>query len=723
MRRLVPYLFVLFLLVITGLAPSAQAQSTATVTGFVVGTDLRGIPGARVRTTAGPAVGRSVQSAANGAYTLSNLPAGNYTLLASANGFADEQRAVTVSAAASQRVDFTLRTVTGTGGVIEGTVTQRGTSTGVSGARVTASDAFRTFVQTTDSSGFYRFTALSASVYRVEVSRLGYLTQQRSGLTVRDGRTLMANFALSVRGADLARIEGRITTDTGRSLRDAQITLLRDGATVISTRSSSSGAYALSNLVPDTYALRITASGFQSVLTPEFDVAAGVRLRQDFSLITETEPTAVLTGFVRDDFGDAIGGARVEITSGIDQGAFDIADDTGAYSIDGLAPGRRTVTASAGSFNTRNVTVTLLDGETRRQDFNLRGNGTQETGSVTGRVTDQERGLALRGVRVRVSAGPLTGRTTTTDASGDYSVADLPVGTYALNFSRSGYESRTVTDVVVRASATTTANAQLDVASGDGRIFGRVRNGDNEVLEGVAVTLFLDGAEEASAVTDESGDYEITGLAAGTYTALFEAEGYRNLELADLDLRTDASLRVNATLLSEGEETGAVAGLVRDTNGMPVDGATVELRGANGVFSVQTGSNGRFTFGDVPVGAGYRVTAAAPGLVAATANLTVRSGETSETILTMQTAPGAGNIGGSVRSAAGPVLPGAVIRIVSGRRIGETRTASSTGQFSFQGLESGTYAIEASTPGFRPQRRTVIVRGGTSSFVNFFLNR
>jgi len=76
-------------------------------------------------------------------------------------------------------------------------------------------------------------------------------------------------------------------------------------------------------------------------------------------------------------------------------------------------------------------------------------------GTMTGSVTDAEDGSPIAGATV--SAGT---RTTTTDTTGKYTVANVPPGTYEVTASKSGYESSTSTVTVV-AGGTATVNFSL----------------------------------------------------------------------------------------------------------------------------------------------------------------------------------------------------------------------------------------------------------------------
>jgi hypothetical protein len=79
-------------------------------------------------------------------------------------------------------------------------------------------------------------------------------------------------------------------------------------------------------------------------------------------------------------------------------------------------------------------------------------------GSVKGQVLDAETKQPLPGATVLL-ASPRQG--TTTDADGSFALADLPVGSYVVQFSYVGYAARALPDVIVRSDRITTLQVEL----------------------------------------------------------------------------------------------------------------------------------------------------------------------------------------------------------------------------------------------------------------------
>ena len=169
------------------------------------------------------------------------------------------------------------------------------------------------------------------------------------------------------------------------------------------------------------------------------------------------------------------------------------------------------------------------------------------TGSRGGTVTNASTGVTIVGATVTDGT-----RSATTDSSGDYTIADVPEGTYIVTASATGYNSVSQTGVVVTAEQLTsvdfaltateppaslsiTVNTDKDIykLKDTVKISGRVTDGAG--VAGATVTLVIDPPKGPnltpvdSPVTDGNGDYSFnfkTGkrTGTGTYTVTVTAE-------------------------------------------------------------------------------------------------------------------------------------------------------------------------------------------------------
>jgi Carboxypeptidase regulatory-like domain/TonB dependent receptor len=89
----------------------------------------------------------------------------------------------------------------------------------------------------------------------------------------------------------------------------------------------------------------------------------------------------------------------------------------------------------------------------------------QTLGGLTGVVTDTQGGI-LPGVTVTL-IGDQTGltRTQVSGSNGFYDLANLPIGTYTVSFTRDGFETQKMTGIPIQSDRTSTLNVQLKVGA------------------------------------------------------------------------------------------------------------------------------------------------------------------------------------------------------------------------------------------------------------------
>ena len=167
------------------------------------------------------------------------------------------------------------------------------------------------------------------------------------------------------------------------------------------------------------------------------------------------------------------------------------------------------------------------------------------TGTIVGNVKNTS-GQNLSGVSVSTDTG---GYSTTTDAAGNYTIPGVMPGTYSVSASKTGYVTSTQAGKVVSANQTTIVNFTL-MPVPPGTLAGTVKSVSGQVLEGATVTIAPGGA---SAVTNAQGNYTISGLAVGNYTATASKQGYTE-SVAPVTIQSGLTTTQNFTLHNLGTE-------------------------------------------------------------------------------------------------------------------------------------------------------------------------
>jgi len=233
-------------------------------------------------------------------------------------------------------------------------------------------------------------------------------------------------------------------------------------------------------------------------------------------------------------------------------------------------------------------------------------------GTITGQVTDAEDGSAISGAQVSDGTG-----TATTDASGEYTMADVPAGDYEVTASKEGYETSSLTVNVISGS-TTLADFSLSEVILPGTITGSVTDAEDGLP--IAGATVSDGTRTTT--TDATGEYTIIDVPAGNYEVTASKEGYHSASLIVTVLSGSNALADFS--LTEVILPGSITGSVTDAeNGSPIAGATV----SGGTRTATTDATGKYTIANVPPG-NYQVTASKSGYESSMSAVTIVSGGT-----------------------------------------------------------------------------------------------
>jgi uncharacterized repeat protein (TIGR01451 family) len=169
--------------------------------------------------------------------------------------------------------------------------------------------------------------------------------------------------------------------------------------------------------------------------------------------------------------------------------------------------------------------------------------------TIEGTIVDAEGPVPMVTVQAYNATTATYVKAAKTDAEGEYVIKGLPAGLYKIIFRSAGAHPVVwLGGGEVITSGSTVAMTNGGVLTVDGTlalpatVSGTVTGGAGGTtpLAGAKVTLYRNGTAVRTYVTDATGGYEASGLAAGAYTALFTAPGHRSEYNLDRPRKADA---------------------------------------------------------------------------------------------------------------------------------------------------------------------------------------
>ncbi|WEO77971.1 carboxypeptidase regulatory-like domain-containing protein [Cryobacterium sp. SO2] len=517
-----------------------------------------------------------------GEYTISGLPAGEYTLRFADNGATHlsewwndqptRETAESVTVASGE-------TLTGRDAALALAGSISGQVTDDNGAPIAYTDIYAFFADgnwggnaLTDADGRYTLTGLVPGSYALQFLDQGdrvnewwndKLTQETATLIdVIDGTPITG---IDAQLAEGATVSGRVTSDTrdGEAISGVNVSAFQVDANgnlgdIWSGYTDAQGRYSIPGLAAGNYTLRFTSWGTSDIsewwdnkptqyTATTFAVAAGATVTGKDAGLTAG---ATLTGqVVADDDGTPVSTGWVEALAADGHQVLSVStDESGNYSLTGLPAGEYVLTFS--DYNQRytqewwnNQTsfesaqhITVAAGATIT-DLNA---GLALGGSITGSLSVQGGGAsALEDAMVEVyTAAGDSVTSVSVDENAHYSITGLPTGDYTLRFSadQSGAFSEWWNNQPSQETAQTVAVTSGQVTTGidavleqSASISGTVIGEDSAGLTDTRVRVYdADGASVSTAYTDNEGHYTVNGMRAGSYTLRFYAPNDSN---------------------------------------------------------------------------------------------------------------------------------------------------------------------------------------------------
>ena len=446
-------------------------------------------------------------------------------------------------------------------------------------------------------------------------------------VTLADGVTPVANQTVSVyRAADFGQIATRTTDAAGAfSVESASVT----GAGVIARVASPGGTGSVDSIVP------VTADGpvTVNVVTPARVATVSGQVFASDGVTPVLQPLQIS---LRTSSGSVLA------TTTLDQGHYAFpARELGTEGVrvralvTGVTNGYIEQMSGAITENNQLVTVNL------KLPLNARA------ARITGRVVttaDHVTPVPNAGVYVhrRDNGAAIIG--VSTDANGTYTIdAALPADGLFTIRAQSPYNSNITVDLQGSAASD---NATVEMATIELRVSmltGHVTYADGTpVPSPTVIARYTDGSTESASLTDADGKYLFLGLPIVTLTvvandtptglhqasALVQIPSEQAFVTADLTMPETGS--VSVTVLDEGgtQVTDATLALVSDKLSFERRGGTTEV--------VKPDANGRYVFGQVPLGGVYVQGVRAGNLFASASGMVAAAGSTLELVVSFQ---------------------------------------------------------------------------------------
>ncbi|HSW12371.1 MAG TPA: carboxypeptidase regulatory-like domain-containing protein [Solimonas sp.] len=403
----------------------AESPTLATLQGRIIAADTSTpISGATI------SVGEAhTSAAADGSFTLRDLPPGDSQIRVIASGYLDASFSGVLSVGVNKAGDLRLQP-SSSQGRIKGKVVDAATRAPLEGASIRVSGSSLS----ADQNGQFEI-GVSAGSHTLMVSRAGYSSAQLQLSVSGGGLADIGSIALAVQ-SDRALVRGVVVDGgSGQPLAAVTVAATVDGIS-LSSLTSANGGFELSGISAGAGSIVAQKTGYRTAAAA-VNFAAGGSYNFSPALYAEEEevPTkATLSGrIVAADTDAAIGGAEVTIA-----GRSASSSAEGSFSLDQLDPGSVSIAVQASGYDAASFTGMLSAGINRIGDLRLQRTATSLT--LFGDVIDAASGAGVAGAVVRVQG---TDFLAVTNARGVYRIEGLPEKHLNVVIEGSGYYSQT----------------------------------------------------------------------------------------------------------------------------------------------------------------------------------------------------------------------------------------------------------------------------------------
>ncbi|NOZ56196.1 MAG: hypothetical protein GXO73_05300 [Calditrichaeota bacterium] len=542
-----------------------------------------------VKITASSTTAGNVQTFtdADGNYRFENLYAGTYTVTAEKAGYLVQpaQRSVSVATPESEvtGVDFALQEIKV---ALTGRVVSRGTGAPVPNAPVSLWSRYGTQRAQTDANGRFSFSNLAPETDYSVGTALPQQDFDNADTTLHLATTDGTAGDLKV-GVHNSVLLGQVTGSGGAPVTGAAVQIA-ELDTVLTA--DSEGRFRLAHLKAGTLQLVATAPGYRpsqaEATLSEFDsTSVTFQLTPRQSAIFGT----VQSGEIK------LENAVVKLLQAGDSTvvAQDTTDVAGAYAFENLTSGASFLLRfQKTGYQDTVLGPVALNGQNVSVDVVLM----PLPNAIFGTVTLTSSGQPVSDADVRAQGLSGSAFATKTDSFGDFVLASLPPGTYSLAATLDTLASP-ATVATLEAGQSVRKLLHLQRTAG---IRGVVKQNDSPVPGASVVATNNATGVVASARSDSTGSYQVTGLLGGDYVVTATAIGYvPDPPYHTLSLEPGEVATLDITLKPQ---SNAIFGRVTDPRQAGLHGVQVTARGKSGQVTARTDRNGEYRMEGVRVG-------------------------------------------------------------------------------------------------------------------------
>jgi hypothetical protein len=368
---------------------------------------------------------------------------------------------------------------------------------------------------------------------------------------------------------------------------------------------------------------------------------------------------------------------------------------------------------SFGWIATLTAFVLVLSSCSNETTFIDPGNSSLTVGNLKGVVRGN--GALIEGANVSTIPPTISD---TTSAIGGYMLDGLPAQSLQMVVEASGFVTDT-RSVSVVAGKTYSVDFSLVPSTSLGHLTGTITDGFIPLSEVSVSTV----PPSFSSLTGADGRYDYNNVTAGIYKISAFRVGFWPVSIFTT---AENGLETIKDIALARRTDGVISGVIIDSAGTPISGASVFIFWDEEYASTLTGSDGVFSFGNLTTGY-YIVTASSVNYYNGSHSLRAYGGVESNGTVVMTLASVASPVPGAV---AGTVwdqdyypVSGAIVTLDEGTGTPVTTATLTDGTYYFSGVVAGTHSVSAAHPDYTGSTISVGVGSNLTADATFALKK